>query len=78
MITATLFWLLWWGAHYGFRIYLDHATNLESFYGSLTGLVVSVLWIYYASLVFNLCCCVIRVLREWDPVEGLRNPSDPA
>jgi membrane protein len=78
MITATLFWLLWWGAHHGFRIYLDHATNLESFYGSLTGLVVSVLWIYYASLVFNFCCCVIRVLREWEPVEVLRNPTDAA
>ena len=52
--------LLWMAAQLGFGFFLEKISELSVIYGSLTGLVVLVVWVYYASTILLVACCVVR------------------
>ena len=51
-------------AQIGFAFFLEKISKLSLIYGSLTGLVVLVVWVYYASTILLVSCCVIRALEQ--------------
>ncbi|MBI5528281.1 MAG: YihY/virulence factor BrkB family protein [Deltaproteobacteria bacterium] len=65
---AVLFTL----AREGFRIYLDRLTNLNALYGSLTAVIVLIIWVYYLTMVVLLSAEFMRALRDRAAGEGQR------
>ena len=66
-VGSGLFCALWMAAEAAFRAYLEMVTTFSLIYGSLSTLMVMVLWVYYGALVFLLSCCVAQALRDRDP-----------
>lgn len=55
-ILAAVGWLL---GSYGFSIYVDYSTNLSYMYGSLTGIILLMLWLY-------LCMYILFIGAEFN------------
>lgn len=51
LIAGLLAGLVWEGAKQIFRVYLAHFGNYNSLYGSLGGIIILILWIYYSSVI---------------------------
>ena len=59
---AVVFVALWMVAQFGFAFFLEKISKLSLIYGSLTGLVVLVVWVYYAATILLFSCCVVRTM----------------
>ena len=46
----------WIGCSYGFSIYFNHFSNYSYMYGSLTAVVILMLWLY---------ACILPIVRRW-------------
>ncbi len=67
---SGLFCALWMVAESAFRAYLEMVTTFSLIYGSLSTLMVMVLWVYYGALVFLLSCCVTQALHDRYPLSA--------
>lgn len=50
LIGSAVAALLWLVARYGFDVYLKNFDRMDAVYGTATGLVIFILWIYYSAL----------------------------
>ncbi len=73
--------LLWEMAKQGFSYYLAHFNSYNKVYGTLGGLIVLVLWIYYTSMILLLgaeSAALYRDVQQADPArEGAPRPAPP-
>ena len=49
-VAALIFSLLWIIAREIFQLYVGHVTRLNLIYGSLSSIIIILLWIFYSSL----------------------------
>lgn len=61
---ATLFFVLWEVAKQGFYLYLKYVARFSALYGSLSTLMVFVIWIFYTVNIFLLCVEFVKVLNR--------------
>lgn len=61
---ATLFFFLWEVAKQGFYLYLKYIARFSALYGSLSTLMVFVIWIFYTVNIFLLCAEFVKVLNR--------------
>ncbi len=50
LLTATVFCLLWLIARFFFGLYIDRLSRVNVIYGSLSSIVIILIWIYYSSV----------------------------
>lgn len=50
LIGSAVAALLWQVARYGFDVYLKNFTRMDTVYGTATGIVIFIFWIYYSAL----------------------------
>ena len=50
-----------------FVFYLNRVANLEAVYGSVSSIIVLLLWLYYSARVILLGAALIQVRREESP-----------
>lgn len=50
-VFATIGWL---GTSLGFAYYVDNLSNYSRFYGSVGGVVVLLIWLYYSAVIILL------------------------
>jgi membrane protein len=72
-IGATLFFILFEAAKYLFSLYLEYVAQFSALYGSLSTVMVLVIWTFYTVAIFLLCTSVVKRLYEDDP---RRRPLD--
>ncbi len=46
--------VLWWSAKWGFAVYLSHTLTFGIMYGSLSGIIAALLFLYYSCAIFLL------------------------
>ncbi len=63
VISATLFCVLWLLARGVFRTYVHHISRLSVIYGSLTSIVLILMWVFYSSLVLLFSIEVLHALH---------------
>jgi membrane protein len=63
MAGALLFAPLWELAKHLFASYVVHSTRFGHMYGSLLGIVLGLLWIYYSAVLFLYCGAVVHRLQ---------------
>jgi membrane protein len=56
--------LLWEALRRGFGFYLEHMTRFDAVYGSISGIVGFLLWIFFSASIFLLGAEVAWVLNE--------------
>jgi uncharacterized BrkB/YihY/UPF0761 family membrane protein len=64
LISAALFSILWIFARRLFKLYLFHISRVNLLYGSLSSVIVILLWIYYASAALLYSIEVMYVLHS--------------
>ena len=62
-VGAVLFCLAWQLAVVAFSSFIESKGFAET-YGALGGVACIMVWLYYASLVYLACCCVVKALDE--------------
>lgn len=50
LVSAIVFWLLWLIARQLFSLYISHITEVSVLYGSLSSVILILMWIFYSSL----------------------------
>jgi len=55
--------ILWWGVSFGFSIYVNYFNGF-SMYGSLTTIVLLMLWLYFCMYILLVCGEVNQVMEE--------------
>ncbi|MBP6964830.1 MAG: YihY/virulence factor BrkB family protein [Armatimonadetes bacterium] len=60
-VTAGLLFEL---AKWGFGVYLRSFANFSVVYGSIAGVIIAVLWIYYVSMITVFCAEIASVVRK--------------
>ncbi len=60
---GTVFYLLWKVSGVVFDIYVRNISRLSLMYGSISALVVLMLWVFYASVIFLYCAALVRQLQ---------------
>jgi membrane protein len=60
---GTVFYLLWKVSGVVFDIYVKNISRLSLVYGSISALVVLMLWVFYASVIFLYCAALVRQLQ---------------
>jgi membrane protein len=65
-IIVSALWgaLFWWLAEYLFGIYITNFLSLKRIYGAYVFIIISILWIYYTSIVFILGAEIGELYRE--------------
>ncbi len=65
-IIVSALWgaLFWWLAEYLFGIYIGDFLSLKRVYGAYVFIIISILWIYYTSIVFILGAEIGELYRE--------------
>lgn len=66
-ITAGLLFEL---AKWGFGIYVRNFANFSVVYGSVAGVIIAVLWIYYVSMITVFCAEIASVMRKHEQVRA--------
>ena len=61
---ATLFFFLWELAKQGFSFYLQYVARFSALYGSLSTLMVFVIWIFYTVNIFLFSAVFVKVLNR--------------
>lgn len=61
---ATLFFFLWELAKQGFSLYLHYVARFSALYGSLSTLMVFVIWIFYTVNIFLFSAVFVKVLNR--------------
>ena len=64
IIGGVLFYFLWNMARIMFSIYINQISKFNVVYGSLSSVIVLLLWIYYSSAVLLFCVEFMHVLDE--------------
>lgn len=62
-LGGTVFYLLWKVSGVVFNIYVKNISRLDLVYGSISALVVLMLWVFYASAIFLYCAALVRQLQ---------------
>jgi len=65
---AAVFFLLWEAAKHVFTVYLAYVARFSMLYGSVSAIMVLVIWVFYSACIFLYCAEVVKVL-ESDAVE---------
>ena len=64
LLSAVLFSVLWIFARGLFKLYLLHISRVNLLYGSLSSVIVILLWIYYSSAALLYSVEVMYVLHS--------------
>ena len=65
VLVGALFFCLFWNlALVCFRIYLDMNGSFSKIYGTLAGIAILMIWVYYASIIFIGACCLVNSLEK--------------
>ena len=64
MMAGAITAVLWTITRVMFSWYLAHHSNINIVYGSLAAIVVTILWVYYTSLIFLLSAEFVSSVRE--------------
>lgn len=70
----------WMGYSYAFSYYIDHYSNYASMYGSLTTIVLFMLWLYFCMYILFIGAEINILLQNKDLIKKIKqlykNPSD--
>jgi membrane protein len=72
---ATLFFLLWEGAKHVFMLYLRYVARFSVLYGSVSTVMVLVVWIFYTVCIFLYCAEVVKLMTGPGPGDAVRSGS---
>jgi membrane protein len=70
-IGASLFFFFFELAKLGFSFYLEYVAQFSALYGSLSTLMVLVIWIYYTVVIFLWSAAMVKVLATTVSAPGL-------
>ncbi len=65
VVGATLFFLLFELAKWVFSLYLEHISQLSTLYGSLSTLIVLIVWTFYTVNIFLAAVVTVKVLNDY-------------
>jgi len=71
-VIGTVLWLV---GTWGFTLYAEHFGDYNTAYGSIGGVMVLMIWLYFSGLTFLIGGAVNAILDE---LTGLRPPPEPA
>lgn len=61
---SMLFFILFMAARIAFNYYISHIARLDIIYGSLSSVMIGVIWIYYSTVIFLFCAEFVNVLNN--------------
>jgi membrane protein len=64
LVSALVFCLLWILARKLFSVYISHITEVNVLYGSLSSVIVILMWIFYSSLALLFSVEVLHALHS--------------
>jgi uncharacterized BrkB/YihY/UPF0761 family membrane protein len=64
MISGSVFSLLWHSARSSFGFYIAHITRVDDLYGSLSSIILILIWIFYSAVVLLFAVEIMRVLNS--------------
>jgi uncharacterized BrkB/YihY/UPF0761 family membrane protein len=64
LISGLIFWLLWMLARKLFGLYIQHISEINLLYGSLSSVIVILMWIFYSSMALLFSVEVMYVLQS--------------
>jgi membrane protein len=64
LFSGFIFWLLWVLARKFFGIYIQHISEINLLYGSLSSVIVILMWIFYSSMALLFSVEVMYVLQS--------------
>jgi membrane protein len=64
LVSAVVFCLLWLAARHFFSLYISHITEVNLLYGSLSSVIVILMWIFYSSLALLFSVEVLYALHS--------------
>jgi membrane protein len=64
LASAVIFCVLWLVARHLFKIYISHITEVSVLYGSLSSVIVILMWIFYSSLALLFSVEVLYALHK--------------
>ncbi|MBW2437303.1 MAG: YihY/virulence factor BrkB family protein, partial [Deltaproteobacteria bacterium] len=64
LVSALVFCLLWIVARKLFSMYISHITEVNVLYGSLSSVIVILMWIFYSSLALLFSVEVLHTLHS--------------
>lgn len=70
--AGTFVAILWEAAKRGFAIYLEHfgSKGYDKVYGSLGGLIILILWVYYSSMILLLGAEIAKLYQDYKEQKG--------
>ncbi len=70
LLGAVVAGILWEATKQGFALYIANFGNYNKVYGSLGGLVILVMWVYYSAVILLVGGEVAGVRAEWGAASG--------
>jgi len=64
LVSAVVFCLLWIAARKLFSLYISHITEVSVLYGSLSSVIVILMWIFYSSLALLFSIVLLYTLHS--------------
>jgi membrane protein len=64
MISGSIFSLLWHSARGSFGFYIAHITRVNDLYGSLSSIILILIWIFYSTVVLLFAVEIMHVLHS--------------
>ena len=64
LVSAIIFCMLWILARKLFSVYISHITEVNVLYGSLSSVIVILMWIFYSSLALLFSVEVLHTLHD--------------
>jgi membrane protein len=64
LVSAVIFCILWIVARQLFSVYISHITEVNVLYGSLSSVIVILMWIFYSSLALLFSVEVLYALHK--------------
>ncbi len=77
-LGASIFYLLFELAKWGFSLYLEYVAQFSALYGSLSTLMVLIIWTFYTVVIFLWSAAVVKVLAANAAQRTTNSHSDPS